>query len=65
MVEAVISKEHIMYSKLLRAVVNKHDNVILTRLYGAANGNLVAVLVEAGYHCTKNCYSKYINITKY
>ena len=62
MVESGINKEQSRYSQILAAAENKQDNVMLTRLHGVVNGDLVAV--EARYHRTKNCFSKYLRVTK-
>lgn len=63
MVESAIStkdpKRVTMYTKVLYAAEQRNDNVMLARLHGVPNGDLVAV--EARYHRKKNCYSHYID----
>lgn len=59
MVESIIdNKSENMYIKVLHAAQTKQDKEMLTRLLGAANGDLVAV--EARYHRGKNCFAKYV-----
>lgn len=48
-----------MYVKILEAARCKEDNIMITRLLGVPNGDLVAG--EARYHRTRNCYGKYVN----
>lgn len=48
-----------MYTKMLLAAEKRRDQVMLNRLHGVANGDLVAV--EARYHRQKSCYSHYIS----
>ena len=48
-----------MYTKMLAAAEKRDDQVMLNRLRGVPNGDLVAV--EARYHRQKNCYTHYIS----
>lgn len=48
-----------MYTKTVAAAKRRNDQTMLTRLFGVANGDLVAV--EARYHRQKGCYPRYIN----
>ena len=48
-----------MYTQVLEAALKRNDTVMLTRLRGVANGDLVAV--EARYHRIKNCVPHYIS----
>ena len=48
-----------MYTKMVSAAEKRGDQAMLTRLYGVANGDLVAV--EARYHRKPSCYTHYIS----
>ena len=61
MVEVAVSKEsgsQNMYTKMVDAAKKHGDHAILTKLYGVANGDFVAV--EAWYHRKRDYYSCYI-----
>lgn len=60
LVQSAINKNSNIYLNVLKGAEEKQDHKMITRLVGLANGDLVAV--EARYHRTKNCYSKYIKI---
>lgn len=51
--------ENSWYDKVLAAAKERQDTIIIDRLLGVANGDLVAV--EARYHTKKGCLSRYIN----
>lgn len=51
--------EQDIYTTVLNAAYQRHDKVIITRLLGIANSDLVAV--EARYHRVKGCIVSYLN----
>ena len=58
MVGSAIGGNDPIYAKVLRAVKTKKDHVMLARLGGVSNGDLVAV--EARYNRKKLCLLNYI-----
>ena len=62
LVEVVMDKaqgSQAIYTRVMKAAEQRKDHEMLTRLYGVALGDLVAV--EARYHRHKGCYSHYIS----
>ena len=62
MVEVAITKQPAslnMYTKMLLAAERRQEQVMLDKVHGVANGDLVAV--EARYQRQKGCYTHYIS----